>query len=194
MSVLVVLFIAGFIVYITIAVGRTRRQTESFVNVVSALRINAASMRDVQLIAAEYGGTSVDGDCSGGTCSYFFQFTNSWLHFLRLAPYTRVACTLAVRNGKLYSRLLDFSSGVGPRAYSVVVREMPELPEGMPSPFNVAKQWSGARWRIYVYLTPEATLDEHKEAYGINFGCLTKLGGCHDAQELLPTISWRASL
>jgi hypothetical protein len=191
---LVMLLIVASMMYVMVAIGRTKRRAESFVNVASALQINATSVHDVQVLATKYGGISADGQCSSGNCSYLFQFSNSWLHFFRLAPYTQLTCTLAFRNGKLYSRLFDFSSGIGPRAYSAVVREIPRLPNGMPGPFNVAKQWSSARWRIYVHLTPDATAEQHREAYGVNLGCLTKIGGCHDAQQLLPTISWGTDL
>jgi len=187
---LVAVGVASLIIVAVTTTSLSRQEAESFIRVVTALRVGQDSAASLESLTTKFPGAARNGSCDLGNCTYFFDFDNYWLYRLHLASYTRLTCTLTAKGGKFYSRMIDFVSGSGPKGYAAVIREEPHLPEGMQKPFHVSRQWSGARWRVYVDLTPEASADEHRAAYSLNVGCLSKLGGCKDAHELLPQIPW----
>ncbi len=66
--------------------------------------------------------------------------------------------------------------------------------EGVSLPFRViTKRWGDSQpWQAMVLLTPQATPSERKAAFAFNLNCLSKLGGCKDSKDLLPS-AWRAN-
>jgi len=180
------------ILVIGIAIGtrRTRHRAVSFLRDAVALQVRVGTFEQVRNLAERYGGNPTSSECSAPSCAYSFEFKNTWLRILGLAPSTRLTCTLRVREGILDLRECLFISGNTSASFAASIWEMPHLPQGVPEPFHVSRQWSGARWRVYVQLTPEATSEQRRIAYSLNLDCLSRIGGCEDAQQLLPSVTW----
>lgn len=183
------LLFAAIVVYKT---ARTTRQAGRFMRAVSELQLRSSTDADVRRVVEQYGGRVESKVCTSTECMYLFDFDNAWLRTLHLAPSVRLTSTLGVSGGVLVFRRVFITSGRGPAPFGAFVDETISSPDGVPQSFHVSPQAeaTGLRWRIHVTLTPEASAEQRRIAYGVNVGCLRCLGGCDDAQELLPSIRW----
>jgi|SRR5271165_7174368 len=176
-----------------------RQMAQAFLAEATALQLRVSTLAQIQSLAARYGGQIDPSTCDASGCSYFFRFDNGWLHRLWLAPYMRLTCTLGSENGVLVYRRAILISGNG-ASHGAFVEEWLDYPKGIKGlphveePFDIRRQTAdvvgGRRWRVFVMLTADATPEQHRVAYNLNAGCLSRIGGCQDAQQLLPTIRW----
>jgi hypothetical protein len=183
---------AVFLIVLAWVIGntiQTRRRASNFLRDALNLQLQTATFEQVRELAETHRGES-STNCNPQRCVYSFDYENTWLRFLRLAPLTRLTCTLRVKDARLDLRECLFISGNTSASFSASVWEMSRLPEGEREPFYTTRQWSGGRWRVHVALTPDATPEQHRMAYGLNLACLSKIGGCEDAQQLLPSVGW----
>jgi hypothetical protein len=187
-GVLVVVCMVGIAGQVT----HIRKRAEEFLREASALRLRVTTAKQIEELVGRYGGHVEPSTCSSRGCGYFFSFDNGWLHRLHLAPRTSFTCTLAVSDGVLDYRRVFLTSGNTSAVFGAFIDERLSSPPGIPEPFHASLQTegSGARWRVHVDMTADATSEQHKMAYAVNLGCLSKLGGCSDAQELLPSVDW----
>jgi hypothetical protein len=171
---------------------RSTRHARAFLQDASSLRLRVTTSDEVGQLALRFGGRTESSTCGWDGCSYFFSFDNRWLRRLRLAPYVTFTCTLGIADGVLKYRRMILSSGNTSASSGAFIEERLSPIGGITQPFYIARQWegSGKRWRVHVELTPEATVEEHKMAYALNLTCLSRIGGCKDAQQLLPSLSW----
>lgn len=191
-AVIVLVAVLAVAVGITSRTILTRVSADAFLRQATSLPLHIATMTQVQAVVMRYGGHPESSACSTKECEYFFSFDNDWLYRLHLAPHTRLTCTLGVSDGILAYRRVFLTSGNTSAVSGAFIEEQTSLPKGVPEPFSVSRQWegSGERWRVHVEMTADATADQHRIAYGLNLKCLSKLGGCRDAQQLLPTVGW----
>jgi hypothetical protein len=195
-AVIVLVAVLAAAVGITSRTILTRVSADAFLRQATSLPLHVATMTQVQAVVMRYGGHPESSACSSKECEYFFSFDNDWLYRLHLAPHARLTCTLGVYDGILAYRRVFLTSGNTSAVYGAFIEEQTSLPKGVPEPFSVSRQWGGAagdRWRVHVEMTADATADQHRIAYGLNLKCLSKLGGCRDAQQLLPTVGWGGS-
>jgi hypothetical protein len=94
------------------------------------------------------------------------------------------------------------TSGNGPSHGAFIEEWRSSLPEGinpgnvlhLSEPFYIRRQAAdvtgGRRWRVFVKLTADATPEQHQVAYDLNLKCLSRIGGCEDAQQILPSAKW----
>lgn len=171
---------------------QNRDRAKAFLREASALQLRVSTLTQVQQLVSRYGGLAEPGTCDLRGCSYFFSFDNGWLRRLHLAPQTRFSCTLGVSGGVLDYRRVFLTSGNTSAVFGAFVEEQLSPPKGISEPFYISRQWekSGERWRVHVAVTPDATAEERRIAYALNLNCLSKLGGCKDAQQLLPSVTW----
>lgn len=191
-----------FVGIVTTRVIRQKRVARSFLSEAAALKLESADDAQVRRLASRYGGRIGAGVCNANRCSYFFSFDNSWLRRLHLAPPTRLTSTLSTENGILVHRNIELASGKPLAAYIAFVDERLSLRNpieerlslpGLKEPFDIGRETSGgSRWRVFVNLTPAATNEQHRIAYDLDVGCLSRIGGCEDAYQLLPSVNWGA--
>jgi hypothetical protein len=166
---------------------------------VSKLTLDRSTFDDAQKLAIKYRAAiaeeqNVVGDtalgCTPEHCEFKFFFHNNWLRRLRLAPPVWLRAGIGVSRGRIAYRHVELCSGEGAAYYSAYVTEVPNLPQPLKD-YNVGRQWSSdIKWRVSIEMTPAATAQEHGQAYRFNVRCLSRLGGCKDASELLPSIKW----
>lgn len=168
---------------------RTRRSAERFVFAFTRLKIGVSTAQDAEGLAERFGAMR---DCmhpQNDNCTFWVTFENTWLRRLRLAPPTRLICTIFVRDGVVSGRHVSYSLwDQTPRyaPHSVVLWEPPHLGRKPRSPLYVHGQWSGGLWRMYVSVSEDATPEQHQTAYSLNLSCLWSVGGCKGAESLLP--------
>lgn len=181
---------------IAVETMQIRKRAEAFLRDASHLQLRVATLSQVKKLADKYGGQAEPSTCnSSGGCSFFFTFDNRWLYRLFLAPHTRFTCALGVADNVLDYRRALLISGNTSAAFGAFINERLSLPSGVPAPFHISRQWdgSGERWRVHIDMTPDASTEQHQTAYSLNLLCLSKLGGCRDAMQLLPSITWTNS-
>jgi hypothetical protein len=175
--------------------SREKSRAASFLGSVSSLRLGSSTVEEVRQLVREYSGKAEQPACTSASCVYFFSFNNGWIHDLRLAPRTRLTCTLGVEDGVLKYRHIFYTSGNTSAAFGAFIEERLSSPKGVPEPFYVSRQSdkSGAHWRIHVEMTAAASPEQHRLAYGFDLKCLSRIGGPCDAQKLLPTLMWQTN-
>ncbi len=128
--------------------------------------------------------------CSSPECRLDFGFRNSWLSSLHLAPSTELSASLFFEGGVLHSRETIFGQGM---CCVAVVREVPNSTFGEPLSgalyVRLERDDSGLVRRAILNLALNASNKERAEAYAFNLACLSRLGGCQSATELLPASS-----
>ncbi len=178
-------------------VAHRRNKAEAFLKEATALQLRLTTVEQIEQLSARYEGRIEPGTCDPHGCAYFFSFDNGWLHRLRLAPYTQITCTLGATDSALVYRRVDLVTRNKSLDFGAFVDEWLTYPKGLQflsKPFDVRLQPKGVlanvRWRVHVNLTADATPEQHRIAYSLNLRCLTKIGGCEDAQEMLPSVTW----
>jgi hypothetical protein len=148
----------------------------------------------VERLATQFGSS---GACVGGNC--LFQFQNTALHWLHLAPVTQFSVLLR-RSGSPgdpgggtvgsidWAMLVIRTPGVGAPVASALVFERSRIPPGGPFQASILMDARGIPGRTVVRLAPGATARQRRQARAFNLRCLTRLGGCTSSRELLPSV------
>jgi len=181
-------------------VHATSREAKRFVEDFAGLTVNTTDFERVRAFATSYkdaanleprlvGTGSVD--CHPEKCNFAFMFENGWLRRLRLAPPVWVRANVVVQNGLMTYKHVEIASGGGPAFFLASVSEGAEPVAENAKTLSMGFRRSGEyRWQVFVHLAPEAPSTERQMAYSLNMKCLSRLGGCNDAQELLPSVTW----
>ena len=182
---------------VTARVVHRRNKAEAFLKEATALPLRLATLEQVRQLSARYDGYVDPSTCDLHGCVYLFSFDNGLLHRIRLAPYTWFTCTLGVSDNALVYRRVLLTTGNKGIDFGAFVEEWLSYPTGLQflkKPFDVRLQPKGVppdiRWRVHVNMTADATPEQHRIAYGLNLRCLSRIGGCEDAQEILPSVAW----
>jgi hypothetical protein len=176
-------------------VENNRRKAERFFRYASTLEIGGARYSDVQRTLRDYSQyLNYPDPCSAQDCTVTFQFHNSWLKTLHLAPGTVFGGDMVFRDGVLGTR--EFYLGQGRCCVAIVDEGRHLLPAALadPSSPNFSKKlWRGDSaepLKVWMLLTPEASSEQRRLAYDFNLGCLSKLGGCKSGADLSPSV-WK---
>jgi hypothetical protein len=196
----ILLFIA-VCCYETVKIEHRARR---FFEDVARLKVTASSVEDVLRLlkttdATRYG---FDPCISGGAnCVGRIIFENTWLYRLRLAPRTAFGCDLQIGEGRLHIRrltmvslkknlvggLLDWGVFINESTSTTSKDEITHSPQ--EKFFRITT--TATTETMGVMITPEAPPDLRRSAYVINFGCLSKIGGCKTYEEMLPILARR---
>ena len=168
---------------------RTRERAEGFLREATTLQLETDHTAQVNSLLKKYAANVIIKNCEDTGCTYSFEFANRWFYRLQLAPWTQLTCTLYLVQDKLQSRYCQLSTGDTSASCHALVWEQSHW-KSSPEAFRVDQTWSGGPWRVQVKLTPEASASQREAAYALNLGCLSKIGGCTNAKQLLPTIEW----
>ncbi len=130
---------------------------------------------------------SSNESCSSGECELEYRFDNTGMRALRLVPPTGFYFSFDFHGGVLTSKKAILGQGICCVALVREVKFNPSETDGNPG-FNVIP--NGAPHKVLVNLDTRATEEERRIAYQFNLACLTAVGGCKDAHQLLPGV-WR---
>jgi hypothetical protein len=185
-----VLFLIAGVVYASLGTYarwkayETRKNAEILLSEVRKLRPGEATIADVERVARIQNRFLMKGSPSQrGNVQYFdFRYDNGLLSQLCLAPRTVFGGRLQVVESKLDVSMMGMNAGKFPHYYSADSWDFTqESYPGDPGYRLIHRdQW------VSVRLMPSATAEQRRRAYSFNLKCLDKIGGCHDAKELLP--------
>ncbi len=164
----------------------------------SPVRVAQTPFDRIERLATQFGAS---GACVGDEC--LFQFQNTWLYRLHLAPVTQFSVLLRRHGspgdpgggtvGSLdFSMLVVRSPGVGDAIASALVFERAGPQPGGPFQVSVLINHRGVPGRTIVRLASGATALQRRAARAFNLRCLTRLGGCTSSRQLLPEV-WRGA-
>ena len=163
---------------------QARKNAEVLLVEVRDLRPGKATLADVERVARIQNRFLEKGSPSQrGNVQYFgFRYDNGLLSQLRLAPRTVFGVGLQVVDSKYDGSIIGMAAGKIPHYYSVDSWDFTQ--ESYPGDPGY---WFKCRdQRVSVRLLSSATPEQRRQAYSFDLNCLDKIGGCHDAKELLP--------
>ena len=193
------LILAGLTVWCLWATWETKRAAKQFFLEAQQVEIGRATAGQVlRLVHSTHRRTnggfapcqSGEGECSG---TVFFD--NIWLYRLHLAPAVVFACRFDIKNNKLQERWVEMvSSNDGRGERGTFVHEGNDTRFGGNIPRNSEEAYfrvSGGHPAGYlgIFITPQTPPDLRRIAYEFNFACLSKIGGCHLYEEMLPALA-----
>jgi hypothetical protein len=176
-------------IFITVRVHLSRNRAEEFLRDTSRLAVGKTGYRDAEAILDPYRHhLSYSDRCTPEHCLILFVFKNTWLRLLHLAPAASFGGTLVFENDVLVARITLLGQGdcAGRVTESTSFAE-PANPANPDFSIKLERDKTGRPQNAIVQLTPKATAPQRQEAYDVNLGCLSKIGGCA-ADEMLPSV------
>jgi hypothetical protein len=165
-------------------------QARTFLQVLEAIRVGQTDRVMASHMTAKFNSHIADQQ---DATALAFVFANRWLSRLGLAPYTELrayvrfsdavavekAASIAVRDSgcagsvREVKRGLGFTSGVAP----------PDFPNRI-----VGGSWNSPSNKRLTSIQTDETLGaaDQRKSWNLNVSCLTKIGGCRDAREIIP--------
>lgn len=128
----------------------------------------------------------VEESCFRGNCIYHMETDNNLLSKLHLAPKTRMATTVFVRNG-LVTGVFVFTKKAG--LPPIALRQVSEVPADCSSDPCIRQLTSSNRMMagISILFGNNSTLHNHLPD-AVNAGCFSRLHGCDTSADLVPLI------
>lgn len=176
-------------IFITVRVHLSRTQAEEFLRDTSRLAVGKAGYRDAEAILAPYRHhLSYSDRCTPEHCLILFVFKNTWLRWLHLAPAASFGGTLVFENDVLVARITLLGQGdCTARVTESTSFAEPANPANPDFSIRLERDKTGHPETAIVELTPKATAAQRQQAYDVNLGCLSKIGGCM-ADQMLPSV------
>jgi len=167
---------------------RARAFGNEFLADVRNLRVGQSTYQDVLRVQAKYRPRSSSelGNCEQNLCDMAFSGGNEQLYRLGLVPGDVFIGSLRVRQGVLVKIGISYQSN---SHYDANTEETVGGPGGLACEVG-GKAIASERTYSYVWarITSATTPGERQKAYAYNLDCLTKWGGCKDANKILPIL------
>lgn len=200
LALIVVAFIAAVPVSLAIigvwSTFSARRHAEEVLLEVKSLDMRKATFQDVRrLIERLGGGVSKDSpQCSSDACSFTIIVTNSWVYRLvMLAPPMALKASVEIAEGRVRSREVGlYNVSVKHDQISAEVVEFACkscIPgnEDVSSVNSVLRDERHKPIEVLVYCDAREPQAARQQFNGFNLDCLTRIGGCDDPYEMLPS-------
>jgi hypothetical protein len=161
---------------------------KQFLAEVEMLRPGKSSIQDIRLLERRYRRFVVphDSPCTDEHCEIGFSFDNQWLARIHMAPGTVFGARITATSGKISSISIGLDT---PPAYFTNVKEVAGQADSTPYKLTGRRATSGsAQFSLNVELTAAVSEGIRRSAYNFNLSCLTKVGGCNDARQMLPDV------
>jgi hypothetical protein len=138
-------------------------------------------------------GRWVTGTPKDSRSGYGLTLRNDLLHSLKLAPIAGVTVDIGADKGiidemQIYWAIGESGNTAEVRFFQVASHE-PECGQKV-----CVRRWNGQDgrpWKIQVDASPTTPPAERNRFLSFNTACLSRIGGCKDARELLPTAAAR---
>jgi hypothetical protein len=180
-AVLAITFLVGTSLYLIAKPARDANR------VVQSLRRVELGQTHIEELMRTIPGHWVTGLPKGSRSNYQLALTNKFLHNLRLAPLTGIVINIGTDAGTIDEIEVFWSIGeFGSTAQVQFFQVMGHTPEcGRNICVHRLDQSDGRPSKIQAMVSPTATAAERNRLLDFNIGCLSKIGGCKDARELL---------
>jgi hypothetical protein len=180
--------------------SRNRRKAENLLRDVQTIHVGKSTTEDVTNLLRNYRDTGYPASssmCPSADSSYSVRIANDSLNQLGmkfpklrkigLKPWGVVAMFLLERGKVCY---FQYSFGLMRsnqwKELIVEVAAPPALPDEEFEPY-FPRYLGGKAIHFTTLIYPEATLDQRRRAFDLDFSCLTRVGGCTNACEMMPS-------
>jgi hypothetical protein len=171
---------AGIAVYLT----HVRSLATALIRSAREIRTKADAEREIAVWRKRSGRDFwEESDRLGGDHNYDAQIVNISIARLHIVEPTGLTVGITMRGGELRSITVIESTGWYPVA-SVWIQEW--FDEAMPNRFHVGGHRRPAE--AFVEFPSSLSDDQRSKAFEIDTKCLTKLGGCKTADDILPGV------
>jgi hypothetical protein len=156
--------------------------------VIRSLRAVQLGKTPVEVVVQAMPGVWVAGSPQGSSSGYGLTLKNGLLHSLKLAPISGITVSIGADKG-IVDEILVFSAigesgNTADVRFSQVANHEPECGQNV-----CVRRWNGQdgrAWRILIDVSPGAPPAERNRFLNFNTSCISRIGGCKDARELLP--------
>lgn len=177
-----------------------RRKAENLLRDIQTIHVGKSTTEDVINLLRNYRDTGYPASssmCPSADSSYSVRIANDSLNQLGmkfpklrkvgLKPWGVVAMFLLERGKVCY---FQYSFGLMRsnqwKELIVEVAAPPTLPDEEFEPY-FPRYLGGKSIHFTTLIYPEATLDQRRRAFDLDFSCLTRVGGCTNACEMMPS-------
>ncbi|HXE31945.1 MAG TPA: hypothetical protein VN515_09115 [Terriglobales bacterium] len=190
--------VLGTPVLLFFLVAAPRSNAVRFLKQLNRIQVNQTHFQQVEQLAGQFGSYAA---CMGDNC--LFQFQNQWLHLLHLAPSTQFSVMMQ-RGGSPsdpgggtvgtldMAMLVSRDDAGGGAIASALVFERAHGDPRDPYQASITFGSDGRPGRTVVTLAPGSSPRQRSRARAFNLQCLTRLGGCKNSRDLLPSV-WQGA-
>jgi len=127
--------------------------------------------------------------CTPQNCGYEITFSNRALSVLHVVPYVEMNVWFNVYKGSLVFAMLEYRTAMNGPNSPVVHVQQGMCGHGCGVRFDVNPHGTSQNmWNGIVEFDTRASADQRAAALALNLDCFTRIGGCKDIIDLLPTM------
>ena len=186
---LVVLLICGF-GFVSASTYLTYRTAKKRLREFKELSLSQDPTVQFEALRRKYGTKlrPLEG-CTQRLCQYELDLSNRPIAALRLVPYTEMNIWFTVYEGSLETAMLEYRTALRERDSPVLHVQEGMCSRGCGVRFDVNPHGTTAQiWNGLVEFDTRADSEQRNAALALNLGCLSRLGGCKDIVDLLPSM------
>jgi hypothetical protein len=131
--------------------------------------------------------------CTAQNCGYEIDFSNGALSVLHVVPYVEMNVWFHMYRGSLVLAMLEYRTALNGPNSPVVHVQQGMCGHGCGVRFDVNPHGTSQNmWNGMVEFDTRASAEQRDAALALNLDCFTRIGGCKDIIDLLPTM-WEHS-
>ena len=189
---LVVLALAliGLCVFVGWSAYKARIDAGEALNAFRELGTSKDPTASFELLRRKYGSKLHAIGCEQQLCQYEMSLSNASISRLYVVPYTEMNVWFTMYNGSLQVAMLEYRTALKAKN-SPVVHVQQDVDPCCGVSFDVNPHGTTQQmWNGLVEISAKATPEQRDAALALNLECLTRIGGCRDIIDLLPTL-WK---
>lgn len=134
------------------------------------------------------------GPCTSTDCYYEMTISNQPLPWLNRLPHTELTTTFQIHNSSIEVVMLDFRTARQHGSSPIVHVQIDSCAHSCGREFYLNPHGNSTNlWNGIVVFNARANENERDAALSLNLNCFTKIAGCNDIAQLLPSVWKRVS-
>jgi hypothetical protein len=188
------ILLVGACLFICVSATKTRRDAKTILEVIRELSVSKSPNDTFDSFRWKYRGKLKDSNvCSMHFCTYEADISNKAIAKLHLLPYTEMKVWFVVSRGKLATTMVEYRVALEGANSPVVHVQQDLCTHGCGVRFDVNPHGTTKQsWNGLVEFNASAAQRERDAALAFNLDCFSRVRGCQDLTDLLPTVWQRA--
>jgi hypothetical protein len=182
------LTLIGICAFVGICAYKTRLRAQILLNDFQALGTSTNPTATFELLRQRHGNRLHMLGCRQQVCQYEMSVSNRGIA-KALVPYTEMNVWFTVYQGSLQFAMLEYRTALNAPNSPVIHVQEGLGAHGCGVGFDVNPHGTSQQlWNGLVEFDPSATRQQRDAALAVNLECLTRVHGCKDITDLLPTV------
>jgi hypothetical protein len=176
--------------FVLIAALKTRRDAKAQLREFQMLSTSNNPTAEFEAFRQRYGSELRSAGCDRFGCHFETNaVANVFLAWLHITPYTEMKTYFTTKGGALETAMLDYRVAPKGERGAIVHVQQGMCAHGCGLRFDVNPHGAAKQsWNGLVEFDTRATPEQRHAAVSLNVGCFTRVGGCKDIVDLMPTI------